>query len=227
MWVLLQCLTGSEPLTKMGEHASSEWVPLQCLTRLPERNHWWEWVIMHPECECLSNVWLDQTRMGEHASREWASLQRLTRSEPLTRMDKHPESECSSVWPDQNHWQEWVTSSEWVPLPCLTGQNHWPEWVNTSPACECLSCFTGSESLTKLGEYISSLWVPFSHWLDQNHWQERVNTHPGCECLSHVWPDQHHWWEWVNLYPGCECLPVFDHCQWQIRTTDENGWIHV
>ena len=79
LWVPLQCLRGPEPLMRTGEHTSSVWVPLQYFTG----------------SEPL-------TRAGEHASRSWVPLQYLTWSEPLMRPGEH-------------------ASSEWVFLQCLTG----------------------------------------------------------------------------------------------------------
>jgi hypothetical protein len=101
----LRCLSRSELLTRMTEHASRLWVTLYCLSR----------------SEPL-------TGLGEHESRKWVTLQCLNIFELalLTRMVQNV-----SFGADQNHWQEWLntmtySASEYLLCVCAD-QDPWVE----------------------------------------------------------------------------------------------------
>ena len=189
MWVTLQCLTISEPLMRTGEHASSEWVALQCLSESSKT-----------------------LRLGENAFSLWATLQCLTRSEPLMRTNGWTCIQyvsCSSVF-EQNYWRNRWTLNQSVSFSSVfEDQNHWQEWVNIH--------LLGCESLSSV-------------WVNQNHWQKWMNTHPACELLSNesLWlpVDWNHWWECINAHPGCESLSSVTVFDW-IRTTDKNMWTYI
>ena len=97
---LFHFLRRSEALIRMAELASSMWVPLQCLDRSEPLTRILECV--HPECEFLSTVWSEpptwtwawtciqfvspsplfvQIRASKYASRVWVPLQCLSSSE--------------------------------------------------------------------------------------------------------------------------------------------------
>ena len=220
-----------KPLTRVIEHASSEWVALHFLTtdqngwpwhlasELPfivwaDQNHWQEWLNLHPASELLYIVWVDQ-----HHWQKWWNM--------------HPGCVLLSIfWADLMRVAE-HTSSMWVTLHCWAYHNHWWEWLNTS-----------------------SMWVAPQHLSRSDHWQEYLNMHPGGKSLSSVWADQNHW---LNMHPASEllfivwgvgttnengwtniqyvsCSPLFEEIRWEWLNThlvsellfsvweDQNHW---
>ena len=141
----LQCLGWPEPLTRLAEHSECEFT-LQCMSRsepltrlvehiqsvsllssvLADRNHWWDWLNMDPECESFSSIWADQNNwckwLNMHPGYELLFSEFPLKSEPLRRMVKHIYSEW--VWSlvfeqiritDKNGWTH--TSREWAHSP--------------------------------------------------------------------------------------------------------------
>ena len=120
---------------------------------------------------------------------------RITDENVWTSVHPGPGSELlSSVWADQNHWQELVKThpgSESIST-VQADQNYWQEWVNLYSVCESLSslsvwekplknmgdtsrkwgtlqCFSGSELLMEEGGHASSKWVFSSFSVDLIH----------------------------------------------------------
>ena len=115
-----QCLSRSEPLTRMrmAEHTSSLWVPLQHLSRSEPLTRMTEhtsslWVVWADHKTTDGNGWthiqlvshspvFEQIRtmigMSEHTSSLWVTLQCLSRSEPLIRI-----AACWCAWNSSIH----------------------------------------------------------------------------------------------------------------------------
>ena len=128
-WVTLQCLRESEPLMKMGEHASSLWVTLWCLSESElirmDEHAWIQSVSCSPVSEGLEplrKLGMDKhiqlvshspvfegirtTDVNVNTYSEWVALQCFSGSEPLTEVKMHPGSESfSSVSVDLNYWR--------------------------------------------------------------------------------------------------------------------------
>ena len=154
MWVALQELSRSEPLTRMAEHACRLWVALACMSRL----------------ELL-------TRMTEHASRLWVSLvflQMRTTDENgwtcIQRVSHSSVFECIRITDDRMD----DAFSLWVALQHVSRSEPLTGTVNIHLACELLSLLLVFESnWMRIGDHPSSLWVALSNvWADQNHWWE-------------------------------------------------------
>ena len=101
LWVPLQCLSGSDPLTRNAEHSSSMWVPLQCLstshpsplTRRAE-HPFSLWVPMFEQIWVTSTDQKGWTPTGIQRVSPSPVFEALSRSDPLTRMAEHP----SRMW---------------------------------------------------------------------------------------------------------------------------------
>ena len=122
MWVTLQCLSRSEPLTITSELCSLSrmWVPLQCLSRSGPL-----------------------MRMVKHASSLWVACWCLIRSELLTRIAEH----VSSLWVISSpvfeliYWQDWLNTylaSELLSRVYMN-LNHWQEWLISYSECNLIS----------------------------------------------------------------------------------------
>ena len=86
----LLCLSRSEPLTRMAEHASSLWVcPVFEQIRVTDKNIYlaskslcsiwadinhWRWLILHLECNLLSLLILDVTSLTSFRTLIWQSF---------------------------------------------------------------------------------------------------------------------------------------------------------
>ena len=199
MWVVLPCLSRSDPLMRIGEHMSRWCVALQCLSRSEFliRRGWTCVQAVSPSSmfeqiattnkngakKHLQNVSSSPvfsglellTRMADHLSSLWAPLLFLSRSEPLTsNLICIQAVSISSVSADQNYWQKClnIVFRMWVPLQFFSRSEPLTRMVEHTPACESCS----------------------SVWADQNDWQEWLNTHPECvSCSSFGITDMNGW----------------------------------
>ena len=135
-WVVLQCLSRSEPLTRMSEHVSRLWVhSLMCewfkTTDKRGITDWWS--------ELFSGSWADQNHW-----QDWTCIQTV--------------SSPSSVWGDQIQWWEWLNV---YPVGEFDlHQNYWWKWLNMYLASEfTLQCLSKSELLMRMAEHGPRLWV--------------------------------------------------------------------
>ena len=132
LWVPLQCISRSEPLNSMG----GRWAPIQTVSPSPspvyeQNNHWQERVNTHPASESLS-----------------------------------------SVSADGNHWQEWVNTHpvcESLPVFQQIRTTEYKGWIpsgiqRVSPSPLSLQYISRSEPLTRMCEHPSREWVPLHHF---------------------------------------------------------------
>ena len=164
MWVPLQWLSRSEPLMRMGEHASRVSVSLYWLSSSELLTR----IYGHSSSMWVSPLIIRLTDENEHASSLWVLLQWLVDQNHWQEwVDMHLACESLSSDADQNHWWE-SASSLWVPLQCwlelIIVNNEWTSIQAVSP-----SLVIVIRTTDKI-EHPFRLWVCLQYWANWNHW---------------------------------------------------------
>ena len=199
LWVSLQCLSRSEPLTRMAGHAFSEWVALAFELIRTTYENGWTW-IQGVSYSLVLNRSEPLIEMATWSS-EWVALQCLSKSEPLMKMDDYA-----------------FASRLWVTFQCLSRSEPLRTAVHVFRLWVALQCLTWrrSKTLTRITEYVSSEWVTLQCLSSS---ESLMSMHPACESLSPVFQQIRTTDEngWICIQRVSQS-PEFEH----IRITDEN-----